>query len=199
MDTCFTYKANPASYNPRLSEFKCLKTKNSLILQIQNVFSCSHQCWPSAAISYSVESDGDRRKQGLPSRVTFLNYSHSETEYQFNGTLDLRSQKQDTCINIMAKLKVQHFKDLMYSESNFSYSHTLQIKKPSRSKLKYQTLCGTSPVSGEDLLHFFIFSLCNNKRIYVWSFVFRKLINWDLAIFSDTYRPKGQTVVSSLM
>uniref|UniRef100_A0A3Q3VLA2 Uncharacterized protein n=1 Tax=Mola mola TaxID=94237 RepID=A0A3Q3VLA2_MOLML len=81
---CCVINANPASYNPRLT------------------------------ISYSVESDGDRRKQGLPSRVTFLNYSHSETEYQFNGTLDLRSQKQDTCINIMAKLK-DNIKDKLRS------------------------------------------------------------------------------------
>uniref|UniRef100_A0A8C9ZBP1 Integrin subunit alpha 6 n=1 Tax=Sander lucioperca TaxID=283035 RepID=A0A8C9ZBP1_SANLU len=59
VDACFTYKANPESYNPRLT------------------------------IGYSVEADGDRRKQGLPARVTFLNKSRSETDYQFNGTLDL--------------------------------------------------------------------------------------------------------------
>uniref|UniRef100_A0A8D3D3K5 Integrin subunit alpha 6 n=1 Tax=Scophthalmus maximus TaxID=52904 RepID=A0A8D3D3K5_SCOMX len=45
VDACFSYIANPASYSPRLT------------------------------ISYSVEADGDRRKQGLPSRVTFMNKS----------------------------------------------------------------------------------------------------------------------------
>ena len=61
----------------------------------------------TSAISYSVEADGDRRKQGLPSRVMFLNKSHTDTDYQFNGTLDLRGQNQETCIKIKAKLKVK--------------------------------------------------------------------------------------------
>ncbi|XP_044072687.1 integrin alpha-6 isoform X2 [Siniperca chuatsi] len=84
VDACLTYKANPASYNPRLT------------------------------ISYSVEVDGDRRKQGLPSRVMFLNKSRTETDYQFKGTLDLRGQKQETCIKIVAKLK-DNIKDKMRS------------------------------------------------------------------------------------
>ncbi|XP_041806049.1 integrin alpha-6 isoform X2 [Chelmon rostratus] len=84
VDACFTYKANPASYNPRLT------------------------------VSYTVEADGDRRKQGLPSRVMFLNKSRSEADYQFNGTLDLRGQKQETCIKIIAKLK-DNIKDKMRS------------------------------------------------------------------------------------
>ncbi|XP_061925881.1 integrin alpha-6 isoform X1 [Entelurus aequoreus] len=84
VDACFSYKANPTSYNPRLT------------------------------ISYSVEADGDRRKQGLLSRVVFLNKSHSDTEHQLNGTLDLRGQKQETCIKIKAKLK-DNIKDKMRS------------------------------------------------------------------------------------
>ncbi|KAM7407449.1 hypothetical protein PAMA_003259 [Pampus argenteus] len=84
VDMCFAYKANPASYNPRIT------------------------------MSYSVGVDGDRRKQGLPSRVMFLNKSHSETDYQFNGTMDLRGQNQDTCIKIKAKLK-DNIKDKMRS------------------------------------------------------------------------------------
>lgn len=69
----------------------------------------------TAAMSYCVEADGDRRKQGLPSRVMFLNKTRTETDYQFNGTLDLRGQKQETCIKIIAKLKVKHICD---SKSN---------------------------------------------------------------------------------
>lgn len=38
----------------------------------------------------------------------FLNKSHADTDYQFNGTLDLRGQNQETCIKIKAKLKVKH-------------------------------------------------------------------------------------------
>ncbi|TDH06897.1 hypothetical protein EPR50_G00118160 [Perca flavescens] len=84
VDACFTYKANPESYTPRLT------------------------------IGYSVEADGDRRKQGLPARVMFLNKSRTETDYQFNGTLDLRGQNQKTCIKITAKLK-DNIKDKMRS------------------------------------------------------------------------------------
>ncbi|XP_061697252.1 integrin alpha-6 isoform X2 [Syngnathoides biaculeatus] len=84
VEVCFSYKANPASYNPRIT------------------------------ISYSVEADGDRRKQGLLSRVMFLNTSNSETEHQFNSTTDLRGQKQETCIKIKAKLK-DNIKDKMRS------------------------------------------------------------------------------------
>ncbi|XP_051259735.1 integrin alpha-6 isoform X2 [Dicentrarchus labrax] len=84
VEACFTYKANTASYNQRLT------------------------------ISYSVEADGDRRKQALSSRVMFLNKSRTETDYQFNGTLDLRAQKQETCIKIKAKLK-DNIKDKMNS------------------------------------------------------------------------------------
>uniref|UniRef100_A0A4W6FXM8 Integrin subunit alpha 6 n=1 Tax=Lates calcarifer TaxID=8187 RepID=A0A4W6FXM8_LATCA len=84
VDACFSYRANPASYSPRLT------------------------------IRYSVEADGVRRKQGLPSRAMFLNKSRSDTDYQFNGTLDLRGQNQETCIKIKAKLK-DNIKDKMRS------------------------------------------------------------------------------------
>ncbi|XP_034549203.1 integrin alpha-6 isoform X2 [Notolabrus celidotus] len=84
VDACFSYTANTASYNPRLT------------------------------ISYTVEADGDRRKQGLPSRVMFLNKSLTETDHHFNGTLDLRGQKQETCTKIVAKLK-DNIKDKMRS------------------------------------------------------------------------------------
>ncbi|XP_040004466.1 integrin alpha-6 isoform X2 [Xiphias gladius] len=84
VDACFTFMANPASYSPRLT------------------------------ISYYIEADGDRRKQGLHSRLMFLNKSHADTDYQFNGTLDLRGQNQETCIKIKAKLK-ENIKDKMRS------------------------------------------------------------------------------------
>lgn len=79
-----------------------------------------------AVITYTVESDGDRRKLGLPSRVTFQDKPSTEAEHQFNGTLELRGQKQETCIKIMAKLKVKHIwhkdqshsQDVIHSESS---------------------------------------------------------------------------------
>uniref|UniRef100_A0A3Q1F4J7 Integrin, alpha 6a n=2 Tax=Acanthochromis polyacanthus TaxID=80966 RepID=A0A3Q1F4J7_9TELE len=75
VEACFAYKANPASYSPKLT------------------------------IGYFVEADGVRRKKGLPSRVVFLNRSRSESDYQFNGTIDLRGQGQESCVMIKARLK----------------------------------------------------------------------------------------------
>ncbi|KAM8857390.1 integrin alpha-6 isoform 1-T1 [Synchiropus picturatus] len=84
VDACFSYTGNPASYNPRIT------------------------------ISYSVEADGGRRKLGLPSRVMFLNKSLSDTDFLFNGTLELRGQRQETCIKVKAKLK-SNIKDMLRS------------------------------------------------------------------------------------
>lgn len=59
-----------------------------------------------AAIAFSVEADGERRKLGLPSRVTFLNRTSTEAEHQYNGTVDLRGQKRKKCMKIEARVKV---------------------------------------------------------------------------------------------
>ncbi|XP_034041834.1 integrin alpha-6 isoform X2 [Thalassophryne amazonica] len=84
VEACFSYTAKPASYNPRLT------------------------------LNYSVEAEEDRRKQGLTSRVMFLNSSHTERDYQFNGTFDLRGQNKRTCIQIKAKVK-DSIKDKLHS------------------------------------------------------------------------------------
>lgn len=102
MDICLSYKANLASYNPDLSESQIQHSlPQSFIQTLSPVSLCA-----SAAIVFMVEADGQRRKLGLPSRVTFLNKSSTEAEHQFNSTLDLRGQKKKKCIMIMAKVKV---------------------------------------------------------------------------------------------
>uniref|UniRef100_A0A7N6A9Y5 Integrin alpha-2 domain-containing protein n=1 Tax=Anabas testudineus TaxID=64144 RepID=A0A7N6A9Y5_ANATE len=66
--------------------------------------------------NYSVEADGDRRKQGLPSRVVFLNKSLTETDYQFNGTIDLRGQNHIKIITMTdLNFKQDSIKDKMRS------------------------------------------------------------------------------------
>ncbi|XP_071774022.1 integrin alpha-6 isoform X2 [Centroberyx gerrardi] len=80
VEACFTYKANPASYSPKLT------------------------------ISYSFEVEGDRRKQGLLSRVMFLNKSRTDKDYESTGTLDLRGQNKRACIKTKVKLK-ENIKD----------------------------------------------------------------------------------------
>lgn len=94
------------------------------------VFCLSYAC--AAAIRYSVETDGGRRKQGLPSRVMFQNKSHSETDYYFNGTLDLHGQNKETCIKLKAKLK-DNIKDKMRS---IPIELSAEIVGPKRQKSK---------------------------------------------------------------
>ncbi|KAM4608315.1 integrin alpha-6 [Polymixia lowei] len=75
VEACFTYKANPASYSPKLT------------------------------IRYSFEAERDRRTQGLLSRVVFLNKSRTDQDYQSTGTLDLRGQNKRTCFKAKLKLQ----------------------------------------------------------------------------------------------
>ena len=58
------------------------------------------------AISYAIEAEGYRRKQGLLSRVVFLDRSLSDQDHQSSGTLDLRGQNKRTCFKAKVKLQV---------------------------------------------------------------------------------------------
>uniref|UniRef100_A0A4W4GPK7 Integrin alpha-2 domain-containing protein n=1 Tax=Electrophorus electricus TaxID=8005 RepID=A0A4W4GPK7_ELEEL len=75
VEACFTYKANPVTYNPKLT------------------------------ISCTLETEALRRKQGLPSRVAFLNKTSADQDFQSTGRLDLRGQNKRTCYK--AKLRLQ--------------------------------------------------------------------------------------------
>uniref|UniRef100_A0A8C7R1D2 Integrin subunit alpha 6 n=1 Tax=Oncorhynchus mykiss TaxID=8022 RepID=A0A8C7R1D2_ONCMY len=69
VEACFTYKANPASYSPKLSK------------------------------------QTDRRKQGLISRVLFLNKSRTDQDFQSTGFLDLRGQNKRACTKTKIRLQ----------------------------------------------------------------------------------------------
>uniref|UniRef100_A0A4W4GML1 Integrin alpha-2 domain-containing protein n=1 Tax=Electrophorus electricus TaxID=8005 RepID=A0A4W4GML1_ELEEL len=58
-----------------------------------------------AAISCTLETEALRRKQGLPSRVAFLNKTSADQDFQSTGRLDLRGQNKRTCYK--AKLRLQ--------------------------------------------------------------------------------------------
>uniref|UniRef100_A0A8C7QZ66 Integrin subunit alpha 6 n=1 Tax=Oncorhynchus mykiss TaxID=8022 RepID=A0A8C7QZ66_ONCMY len=74
VEACFTYKANPASYSPKLSKQ-----------------------------SFSLSTD--RRKQGLISRVLFLNKSRTDQDFQSTGFLDLRGQNKRACTKTKIRLQ----------------------------------------------------------------------------------------------
>uniref|UniRef100_A0A8C7QF36 Integrin subunit alpha 6 n=1 Tax=Oncorhynchus mykiss TaxID=8022 RepID=A0A8C7QF36_ONCMY len=57
------------------------------------------------AIRYAFEGEADRRKQGLPSRILFLNKSHTDQDFQSTGTLDLRGQNKRACTKTKVKLQ----------------------------------------------------------------------------------------------
>ncbi|XP_041857884.1 integrin alpha-6 isoform X2 [Melanotaenia boesemani] len=96
---CFSYKASHASYNSRLT------------------------------ISYLVEADGDRRKQGLTSRVMFLSKSHTESDYLFNGTINLQGQNLKNCDTIKVRLK-DNIKDKMRSIPIMVSAEMSEPKRP---------------------------------------------------------------------
>lgn len=98
----FLLQSKPDHLQPKTK----YERQTALFLAIRSHFHL-HVCYfLTAAISYSVEADGYHRKQGLASRVLFLNKSSSDLDYQYNGTIDLRSQNQETCITLKARLKV---------------------------------------------------------------------------------------------
>ncbi|XP_053482991.1 integrin alpha-6 [Ictalurus furcatus] len=80
VDVCFTYKANPVTYNPKLT------------------------------ISYMLETESQRRKQGLHSRVSFLDKKPTDQDFQSTGTLELRGQNKKTCHKVKLRLQ-ENIKD----------------------------------------------------------------------------------------
>ncbi|KAK3543748.1 hypothetical protein QTP70_027161 [Hemibagrus guttatus] len=79
-EVCFTYKANPATYSPKLT------------------------------ISYMFETESQRRKQGLHSRVSFLDKKPTDQDFQSTGTLELRGQNKKSCQKVQLRLQ-ENIKD----------------------------------------------------------------------------------------
>ncbi|TSM68891.1 Integrin alpha-6 [Bagarius yarrelli] len=80
IEVCFTYKANPVTYSPKLT------------------------------ISYMLETESQRRKQGLHSRVSFLDKKPTDQDFQSTGTLELRGQNKKSCHKVRLRLQ-ENIKD----------------------------------------------------------------------------------------
>ncbi|XP_048835211.1 integrin alpha-6-like isoform X1 [Brienomyrus brachyistius] len=75
VEACFKYTAQPKSYNPKLT------------------------------IGYLFEAESERRKLNLPSRVTFMTKSNTDSDFQSSGTLELPGQDKAECVKVQLKLK----------------------------------------------------------------------------------------------
>ncbi|XP_029381094.1 integrin alpha-6-like [Echeneis naucrates] len=75
IDVCFSYTANPKSYAPRLT------------------------------VAYSIEADGDKKKNGLHPRATFIDSSGSENSYESKGVLNINSKATKQCIKRKLMIK----------------------------------------------------------------------------------------------
>lgn len=75
VEACFSYKAKPSTYNPKLT------------------------------ISCTLEAEWYRRKLGLPSRVVFLEKSAMDLDFQSTGTLELRGQNKKACYKTKLRLQ----------------------------------------------------------------------------------------------
>uniref|UniRef100_A0A3Q3LFW3 Integrin, alpha 6a n=1 Tax=Mastacembelus armatus TaxID=205130 RepID=A0A3Q3LFW3_9TELE len=93
-DTALIYRARPVisirrhvKITPQEIDLTIKNCDNSFCFTVDTCFTyTANPASYSPRISdYSVEADGDRRKQGLPSRVMFLNKPNTETDYQYYG------------------------------------------------------------------------------------------------------------------
>ncbi|XP_052461650.1 integrin alpha-6 isoform X1 [Carassius gibelio] len=75
VEACFSYKANPSTYNPKLT------------------------------ISCTLEAEWYRRKLGLPSRVVFLEKSVMDQDFQSTSSLELRGQNKRACYKTKLRLQ----------------------------------------------------------------------------------------------
>uniref|UniRef100_A0A673ZY92 Integrin, alpha 6b n=1 Tax=Salmo trutta TaxID=8032 RepID=A0A673ZY92_SALTR len=109
VEACFSYTANPKSYNPKLT------------------------------VAYSFEADAERRKKGLPPRVTFSTRSSEDHDYESTGVLTLSAQGKKECIT--AKLTLQeNIKDKL---RGIPIEVAVEIQN---SKRKRRALPGLTPI-----------------------------------------------------
>ncbi|CAB1326588.1 unnamed protein product [Coregonus sp. 'balchen'] len=109
VEACFSYTANPKSYNPKLT------------------------------VAYSFEAEVERRKKGLPPRVTFSTRSSEDHDYESTGVLTLSAQGKKECVT--AKLTLQeNIKDKL---RGIPIEVTVEIQN---SKRKRRALPGLMPI-----------------------------------------------------
>uniref|UniRef100_A0A8C2KSI9 Integrin subunit alpha 6 n=1 Tax=Cyprinus carpio TaxID=7962 RepID=A0A8C2KSI9_CYPCA len=75
VEACFSYKAKPSTYNPKLT------------------------------VSCTLEAEWYRRKLGLPSRVVFLEKSAMDQDFQSTGSLELRGHNKKACYKTKLRLQ----------------------------------------------------------------------------------------------
>ncbi|XP_006010755.1 integrin alpha-6 isoform X2 [Latimeria chalumnae] len=109
---CFSYTANPNTYSPTIT------------------------------IAYEFEAEADRRKLGLPSRVTFSNQGNNALELQHKGTLDLKGQNSENCKSVELRLQ-ENFKDVLRP---IPITVSVNIKEAKRKKRQDNSLPDLAPI-----------------------------------------------------
>uniref|UniRef100_A0A4W5Q2U9 Integrin, alpha 6b n=1 Tax=Hucho hucho TaxID=62062 RepID=A0A4W5Q2U9_9TELE len=111
--------------SPSLSLFHSLTLSLS-----RSLFHSASFSLPSSAVAYSFEAEAERRKKGLPPRVTFSTRSSDVNEYQSTGVLTLSGQGKKECIT--AKLTLQeNIKDKL---RGIPIDVTVEIKNSKRKR-----------------------------------------------------------------
>uniref|UniRef100_A0A8C9SFF3 Integrin subunit alpha 6 n=1 Tax=Scleropages formosus TaxID=113540 RepID=A0A8C9SFF3_SCLFO len=103
VEACFTYTENSKSYSPKLT------------------------------IAYLLEAESERRKLGMPSRVTFLTKSRTDQDFQSSGTLELQRPNKKLCTTAQLRLQ-DNIKDKLRSipvELSVSIQGTRRKKRQS--------------------------------------------------------------------
>uniref|UniRef100_A0A8C7MJR4 Integrin subunit alpha 6 n=1 Tax=Oncorhynchus kisutch TaxID=8019 RepID=A0A8C7MJR4_ONCKI len=110
-DTVLVYRARPiisikkdVKITPKEIDFTKKTCGNSICLTVEACF--TYKANPASyTIRYAFEAEADRRKQGLISRVLFLNKSRTDQDFQSTGFLDLRGQNKRACTKTKIRLQ----------------------------------------------------------------------------------------------
>uniref|UniRef100_A0A4W4EFE3 Integrin alpha-2 domain-containing protein n=1 Tax=Electrophorus electricus TaxID=8005 RepID=A0A4W4EFE3_ELEEL len=141
---------------------------------------------PPSGMSYSIQVESKRRKQGLSSRLCFSPCSSTDLGYESTGVLDLKKQNEQTCVtktlqlqdNIKDKLRgipIEVFVEILNQSGRSKRQSSLRdllpilaSSQPALSEVNFlKEGCGTDHVCQSNLkLQYTFYSCEDNKNIF---------------------------------
>uniref|UniRef100_A0A4W4EHF5 Integrin alpha-2 domain-containing protein n=1 Tax=Electrophorus electricus TaxID=8005 RepID=A0A4W4EHF5_ELEEL len=157
------------------------------VIQVQACFKFTAKNYsPSVRMSYSIQVESKRRKQGLSSRLCFSPCSSTDLGYESTGVLDLKKQNEQTCVtktlqlqdNIKDKLRgipIEVFVEILNQSGRSKRQSSLRdllpilaSSQPALSEVNFlKEGCGTDHVCQSNLkLQYTFYSCEDNKNIF---------------------------------
>uniref|UniRef100_A0A4W4EFD4 Integrin alpha-2 domain-containing protein n=1 Tax=Electrophorus electricus TaxID=8005 RepID=A0A4W4EFD4_ELEEL len=153
------------------------------VIQVQACFKFTAKNY---RMSYSIQVESKRRKQGLSSRLCFSPCSSTDLGYESTGVLDLKKQNEQTCVtktlqlqdNIKDKLRgipIEVFVEILNQSGRSKRQSSLRdllpilaSSQPALSEVNFlKEGCGTDHVCQSNLkLQYTFYSCEDNKNIF---------------------------------